>query len=165
MTKDARPNRPASDLSTAAWQLAAAQSTGTLCTLSSHQPGFPFGSLCPYALDDQRRPVLLLSGLALHTQNLQAQSAASLFIQAAAPGDGQASPRLTLLGQVTPVPADQFDTARACYLAKHPQAAQWSQFGDFTFYHMTLTAAYYVAGFGQMGWLPINTSATTEHGG
>ena len=45
---------------------------GTLSTLSRKQPGFPFGSLMPYALDGQGRPVFLMSTMAMHTQNLQA---------------------------------------------------------------------------------------------
>ncbi len=45
---------------------------GSLSTLSRKQPGFPFGSLMPYALDGQGRPVFLISTMAMHTQNLQA---------------------------------------------------------------------------------------------
>ena len=37
---------------------------GSLSTLSRKQPGFPFGSLMPYALDDQGRPIFLVSTMA-----------------------------------------------------------------------------------------------------
>src|SRR5208282_3458104 len=53
---------------------------GSLSTLSRKQPGFPFGSLMPYSLDDQGRPIFLISTMAMHTQNLQADSRASLFV-------------------------------------------------------------------------------------
>ena len=53
---------------------------GSLSTLSRKQPGFPFVSLMPYALGDQGRPVLLISTMAMHTQNLQADPRASLFV-------------------------------------------------------------------------------------
>src|SRR5271166_2308175 len=53
---------------------------GSLSTLSRKQPGFPFGSLMPYALDGQGRPIFLISTMAMHTQNLQADPRASLFV-------------------------------------------------------------------------------------
>src|ERR1700756_3793922 len=61
---------------------------GSLSTLSRKQPGFPFGSLMPYALDGQGRPLFLISTMAMHTQNLQADPRASLLItQTDAVGD------------------------------------------------------------------------------
>src|ERR1700756_5517499 len=53
---------------------------GSLSTLSRKQPGFPFGSLMPYGLDGQGRPIFLISTMAMHTQNLQADPRASLFV-------------------------------------------------------------------------------------
>ncbi len=47
---------------------------GSLSTLSRKQPGFPFGSAAPYGLDDHGRPIFLISTMAMHTQNLQADS-------------------------------------------------------------------------------------------
>ena len=57
--------------------------SGRIATLSTHsrkQPGFPFGSLMPYALDKDGRPIFLISTMAMHTQNLQADPRASLFV-------------------------------------------------------------------------------------
>ena len=53
---------------------------GSLSTLSRKQPGFPFGSLMPYALDAQGRPIFLISTMAMHTQNLRGDPRASLFV-------------------------------------------------------------------------------------
>src|SRR6201981_1401320 len=53
---------------------------GNLSTLSRKQPGFPFGSLMPYGLDDHGRPIFLISSMAMHTQNLQADPRASLLV-------------------------------------------------------------------------------------
>ena len=53
---------------------------GSLSTISRKQPGFPFGSLMPYGLDDHGRPIFLISTMAMHTQNLQADPRASLFV-------------------------------------------------------------------------------------
>ena len=53
---------------------------GSLSTLSRKQPGFPFGSVMPYGLDEQGRPVFLISTMAMHTQNLRADPRASLLV-------------------------------------------------------------------------------------
>ena len=50
---------------------------GSLSTLSRKQPGFPFGSVMPYGLDEHGRPIFLISTMAMHTHNLQADSRAS----------------------------------------------------------------------------------------
>ncbi len=52
---------------------------GSLSTLSRKQPGFPFGSVMPYGLDDRGRPIFLISTMAMHTQNLQSDPRASLL--------------------------------------------------------------------------------------
>ena len=60
----------------------------TLSTLSRKHPGFPFGSLMPFALDSAGRPIFLISNMAMHTQNLKADPRCSLFVtQASADGD------------------------------------------------------------------------------
>jgi heme iron utilization protein len=37
---------------------------GSLSTLSRKQPGFPFGSVMPYGLDEHGRPIFLISTMA-----------------------------------------------------------------------------------------------------
>jgi putative heme iron utilization protein len=41
--------------------------TGSLATVSLRHAGHPFASLMPYALDEQGRPLLLISPMAMHT--------------------------------------------------------------------------------------------------
>ena len=54
--------------------------TGSLSTLSRKQPGFPFGSVMPYGLDDRGRAIFLISTMAMHTQNLLVDARASLLV-------------------------------------------------------------------------------------
>src|SRR5208282_6584542 len=78
---------------------------GNLSTLSRKRPGFPFGSVMPYGLDEQGRPIFLISTMAMHTQNLQADSRASLLVtQDDAGGDPLGASRVTLVGNVLPIP-------------------------------------------------------------
>jgi putative heme iron utilization protein len=127
---------------------------GALATASRRRPGHPFASLMPYALDERGQLLLLISGMAVHTHNLQAEPRASLLVaEAAAAEDALAAGRVTLMGRAAPVAADGMVAARAAYLARHPAAAAWVDFGDFAFWRLAVDEAYLVAGFGAMGWI------------
>ncbi|MFZ0522977.1 MAG: DUF2470 domain-containing protein [Candidatus Acidiferrales bacterium] len=127
---------------------------GSLSTLSRKQPGFPFGSVMPYALDGSANPIFLISTMAMHTQNIQADPRASLLItQPDAEGDPLGASRLTLLGNILTVPAAEVAQARELYLARHSNSKYWVDFEDFAFYRMDVIDVYYVGGFGVMGWV------------
>jgi heme iron utilization protein len=126
----------------------------SLSTLSRKQPGFPFGSVMPYGLDDHGRPIFLVSTMAMHTQNLQADPRASLLItQEATDGEPLGASRITLVGSVLPVPDTEVAEARELYLARHANSKYWVDFEDFSFYRMNVVDVYYVGGFGVMGWV------------
>ncbi|PYU27450.1 MAG: pyridoxamine 5'-phosphate oxidase [Acidobacteria bacterium] len=127
---------------------------GSLSTLSRKQPGFPFGSVMPYGLDDLGHPVFLISTMAMHTQNLQANPHASLLVtQPDASGDPLGASRVTLLGNVLPVAETGMAEARTLYLARYANSKYWVDFEDFSFYRMDVVDVYYVGGFGVMGWV------------
>ncbi len=127
---------------------------GSLSTLSRKQPGFPFGSLMPYSLDDQGRPIFLISTMAMHTQNLRADPRASLFVtEPGTSGDPLGSSRVTLIGSVSRIPEPELPAARTVYLTRYPDSKYWVDFDDFFFYRMDVLDVYYVGGFGVMGWV------------
>lgn len=128
--------------------------TGTLSTQSRRLSGYPFGSVAPYGLDDRGRPTFLISRMAMHTQNLQADAHGSLLVTQ--PGwteDPLAGARVTLLGDLAPVPDADVPAAREEYLARHANARYWVDFDDFAFFRMEVVDLYYIAGFGAMGWV------------
>ncbi len=127
---------------------------GTLSTLSRKLQGFPFGSVMPYGLDGQGRPIFLISTMAMHTQNLLADSRASLLVtQPDASGDPLGASRVTLLGNVVLVPESDVAEARRLYLARYANSKNWVDFEDFSFYRLDVMDVYYVGGFGVMGWV------------
>jgi putative heme iron utilization protein len=127
---------------------------GSLSTLSRKQPGFPFGSVMPYGLDDHGRPIFLISTMAMHTQNLQADPRASLLVtQEDTEGEPLGASRVTLVGNVLPVPNTELAEARKLYLERHANSKYWVDFEDFSFYRMDVVDVYYVGGFGVMGWV------------
>ncbi|MBL8235772.1 MAG: pyridoxamine 5'-phosphate oxidase family protein [Bryobacterales bacterium] len=134
--------------------LLAARRFGALSTQSKKLPGFPFGSLVNYALDPAGRPLFLFSALAVHTKNLLEDPKASFLVYST---DAEENPlqsaRLTMFGTIEEVPEEDHDSAQAAYLATHPDAEQYLELGDFRFFRMAVADSYFVAGFGQMGWI------------
>jgi heme iron utilization protein len=132
---------------------------GSLSTLSRKRPGFPFGSVMPYGLDGRGRPIFLISTMAMHTQNLQADPRASLLVtqpsstQADAGGDPLGAARVTVMGNVSTIPQPEIAVARALYLERYANSKYWVDFEDFSFYRMDVLDVYYVGGFGVMGWV------------
>src|ERR1035438_7773166 len=127
---------------------------GSLSTLSRKQPGFPFGSVMPYGLDEQGRPIFLISTMAMHTQNLKSDPRASLLVtQDEAGGDPLGAAWVTLVGNARPIPQADVAEARKLYLARYANSRHWVDFEDFSFYRMDVVDVYYVGGFGVMGWV------------
>lgn len=126
---------------------------GYLSTISLRYPGWPFGSVMPFAADDSGAPLFLISSLALHTKNLDADPRASLLVtQTDSAADPLAIARLTILGNARRV-EDEIDAMRERYLQKHPRARAWSGFGDFHLYRLEVVDLYYVGGFGVQQWI------------
>ena len=108
----------------------------------------------PYGLDDHGRPILLISTMAMHTQNLQADARASLLVtQDDSGGVPLGASRVTLVGNVLPLPESEVAEARELYLARYANSKYWVDFEDFSFYRMDVVDVYYVGGFGVMGWV------------
>jgi len=126
--------------------------TGSLATMSRKHPGHPFASLMPYAPDEAGHPLLLISSLAMHTQNLHGDPRASLLVgEPDWSGDPLAAGRVTLMGRAERLAGEP--AVRDAYLARHPNAAYWVEFRDFAFYRLTVEDVYIVGGFGSMGWV------------
>jgi putative heme iron utilization protein len=142
------------DLAARARALLHRQQQGVLSTISVHRPGYPYGSLTPYALSRRGAPLILVSALAAHTHNLRADPRASLFVGADDPsGDPQAGTRLSVLGRFARVDAADEPDARARYAQQLPRAAANAQTPDFQLWEMTIEEVRLVAGFGQIAWL------------
>ncbi len=127
---------------------------GALATALETAGGHPFASLVPFALSREGEPLLLLSALAQHTKNLEADPRACLLVHdaAAAAKDPRTAARAAILGRVRRVaPADEED-ARARYLERHPNARGLLNL-DFALYVLVVEEAQIVGGFAAAGWV------------
>lgn len=124
---------------------------GVLSTLSVRMAGAPFGSICPFVLDHAGGALILVSGLAEHTRNLEADPRCSLLAHSGA-ADPQAAGRVTLVGRAARAEVDA--ATRARYLRLLPEAAANLELPDFRFLRIAVDAVRYIGGFGNIHWLP-----------
>jgi len=124
--------------------------SGALSTLSQRHPGYPFGSLTPFSLDDSASPVILVSALAEHSRNLEADPRSSLMVRESS-ADEQAAARVTLVTRAEPLGDEPRMVDR--YLRYHPSAAKLLELGDFRFLRLRPVAVRYIGGFGAIRWI------------
>jgi len=99
----------------------------------------------------------------MHTQNLKADSRASLLVtQPDASGDPLGASRVTVMGNVLAIPEPEVAEARRLYLERYANSKYWVDFEDFSFYRMDVVDVYYVGGFGVMGWVPASEYAQAQ---
>jgi putative heme iron utilization protein len=125
---------------------------GVLSTISARLSGYPFGSITPFVLDHEGNLLILISTIAEHTKNIQADQRVSLIAFDSNSTDMQASARLTLVGDATIAPKDA--ALRARYLRYFPQAENYFDMHDFQFYRIAVKQARYIGGFGNIHWIP-----------
>ena len=118
-----------------------------LATLGS--AGGPFASYVIVAPAADGSPLLLLSRLAVHTKNLERDPRASLLLvrEPEAGSKSMTALRLTLTGRV--LREDSADS-RQLFLARHPDAARYAGFADFSLYRFHIEGGHLVAGFGRI---------------
>ena len=127
---------------------------GALSTLSKAMPGFPFGSVVPYCLDEQGRPLILISRIAQHTHNLQKDPKCSLLVGEREADDVQAVGRLTYLAEAEQLhDATAIEAAAERYYRYFPESANYHQAHDFDFWVLKPVRHRYIGGFGAIHWL------------
>ncbi|RVX03713.1 hypothetical protein CK203_023094 [Vitis vinifera] len=129
-----------------------------LCTVMSRmhhrREGYPFGSLVDFAPDSMGHPIFSFSPLAIHTRNLLADPRCTLVVQI--PGwSGLSNARVTIFGDVFPLPEHQQEWAHKQYIAKHLQGPS-QQWGNFYYFRMqNISDIYFIGGFGTVAWVDV----------
>ncbi|KAL9462774.1 hypothetical protein AB3S75_000723 [Citrus x aurantiifolia] len=129
-----------------------------LCTVMSRmhhrREGYPFGSLVDFAPDSMGHPIFSFSPLAIHTRNLLADPRCTLVVQI--PGwSGLSNARVTIFGDIFPLPEHQQEWAHKQYIAKHHQGPS-QQWGNFYYFRMqNISDIYFIGGFGTVAWVDV----------
>ncbi|MDP2121649.1 MAG: DUF2470 domain-containing protein [Hoeflea sp.] len=113
--------------------------------------GFPFASRVLTGTDVDGAPIILVSGLSVHTDALLADQRASLLFGEPGKGDPLAHPRITVRTRAERIARDDpaHDRLRARFIARHPKATLYADFPDFAFFRMTPQSASLNGGFGK----------------
>ncbi|MEX0408029.1 HugZ family protein [Aquibium sp. LZ166] len=113
--------------------------------------GAPFASRVATATDLDGSPLILVSTLSTHTGGLMADPRCSLLLGEPGKGDPLAHPRVTLacLAERLDRESDDGKRARRRYLNRHPKAALYADFGDFSFFRLRPERASLNGGFGK----------------
>lgn len=136
------------------------QQHGVLSTLSKKLDGYPFGSVTPFVLDHQARPVILISTLAEHTKNIATNPRVSLLAHDTST-DIQANARVTVVGHCTRM-EDQ-TALRARYLRYFPGAVDYFATHDFFFYRIEPAHIRFIGGFGAIHWIEVSHFVTPDN--
>jgi heme oxygenase (biliverdin-IX-beta and delta-forming) len=143
------PQSPDFDPARLARSLLRRSRQGALATLMAGS-GDPYCSLVNVASHADGSPILLISRLALHTQNILADSRVSLMLDERAGGDPLEGSRIMLAGHAEQAHGDDATSLRRRYLNAHPSAETFVNFKDFSFFRIRPDAAHLVAGFGRI---------------
>lgn len=120
----------------------------TAATLATQAAGQPFAALVTPAPAPDLSPLLWLSTLSEHTRQLTAEPrCALLFAGAATEANPQTAPRVTVTGLAERVAEAEVPALKARWLARHPYAALYAEFGDFALWRVRIGAALLVGGF------------------
>ncbi|GGJ36670.1 HugZ family pyridoxamine 5'-phosphate oxidase [Neoroseomonas lacus] len=117
-------------------------------TLASSAEGQPFASLVTPAPAPDLSPLLWLSTLSAHTRQLAAEPRCALLFTGTAEGPNpQTAPRVTVTGLAERVPEAEVPALKARWLARHPYAALYADFADFSLWRVRIGGALQVGGF------------------
>jgi putative heme iron utilization protein len=97
------------------------------------ETGFPFTSRVLTGTDTDGAPVILVSGLSVHTAALLQDPRASLLFGEPGKGDPLAHPRITLRTRAVtdPTRCEKHAALRARFISRHPKAALYADFPRF----------------------------------
>lgn len=133
------------------------------CQLSTHSikfEGYPFGSVLPLCRDSQGRPLLMISHLAQHTRNLDADPRCSLTLVDSNHSDVQQWTRLTCLADAEPTSSS---TALERYYRYYPEGRQYHKELNFNLYRLQPVQFYLIAGFGSARWFDVSRALDQPH--
>jgi heme oxygenase (biliverdin-IX-beta and delta-forming) len=147
------PARGGGDSFASAWEARKLLRSARAGTLATSLQGQPFASLVTPGCAPDLSLLLLLSDLSEHTRHLRADPRCSVLVggvpESANP---QTAPRVSVTG-LAEVVADAALKAR--YLAIHPYASLYADFGDFALWHVRPLGGLYVGGFARAARLRV----------
>lgn len=124
--------------------------TGVLATHSQKIEGYPLGSIVPYFLTPEGEPIIYISSIAQHTNNIKRDNKVSLTLFDNQESDSQASGRVCILGNAE---ICEDEALAEQYYQFFPDARAYKNTHDFAFYKVRVVKIRYIGGFGKIHWI------------
>ena len=127
------------------WQARTLLRGARAATLCTAKDGQPFGGLITPACAPDLSVLMLLSGLSEHTRHLRTDPrCAVMVVGTPTEHNPQTAPRLTVQGEAHPEPDPAL---KARWVARHPYAAFYAVFADFTLFRLRPAGGQFIGGF------------------
>jgi hypothetical protein len=128
--------------------------SGVLSTMSLELPGYPFGSVTPYAMTREGSVAVYVSSIAQHTHNMRNDAKVCLTVAAERGGENQqAVGRVTVVADASEVPAHESGAVAERYFGFFPEARAYAGSHDFAFYRLAPRRVRFIGGFGRIFWV------------
>ena len=131
-------------------QLMLSELSGVLSTHSLNMPGYPFGSVLPFCLDENGFPVIQVAQISQHTRNMEADPKVSLIICESGVNDVLTGKRLTLVGEAEKI--EDANEIAELYYQFFPQGRDYLTAHPSVFFRIKPTRSRYIGGFAQAFW-------------
>jgi len=113
--------------------------------------GWPSTSMVTVTAAWDGSPVLMLSDIAYHSQNIKADNRCALMFDGTADyANPQEGPRVSVVGKLKKTNDKKLHER---FLKHHQKARIYADFGDFNFYKMTVEKFHFVGGFARAVWV------------
>jgi heme oxygenase (biliverdin-IX-beta and delta-forming) len=123
-----------------------------LSTHSVDVDGYPFGSVVPYCLNKEGKPVILISRIAQHTKNILSNPKVSLIATEGDADDLQTVGRITYIGNAEKLDENDGDSIER-YYSYFPDSRDYHKIHDFDFYQIQAVRIRFIGGFGEIYWV------------
>ena len=134
--------------------------SGVMSTHSHDVPGYPFGSVMPYCLDGEGRPVILIANIAQHTKNIKQDPKVSLIVQQSNIDDAHVGGRITWIGDAELIEdSEEEELIEERYFSFFPASRSYRTIKNdnakhnFRFYRINFVRGRFIGGFGNIFWV------------
>lgn len=132
----------------AAQELLAQTRAGALGSINPD--GSPLVTLVAVATMADGAPLLLLSRIAAHTQNILRNPSASLLIEGTSDDpDPMTAPRLSINGILMALEGHEVAASKVRFIEKHPGSEAYDTELDFSYFRLAIESARFNQGFGR----------------
>ncbi|MCA9407592.1 MAG: DUF2470 domain-containing protein [Candidatus Omnitrophica bacterium] len=126
---------------------------GILSTISHSVEEHPYGSVCPYLLDYEGRPIIFVSDIAHHTKNMMINDKVCLTVMDESKKRRLDGSRVSYMGNIVKIQDAELNFIEEQYLKLFPEAKSYYDAHDFQYYRIEPKRIRFIEGFAKIHWI------------